>query len=274
MVIRELVAELKSKLKENSEFEAKEIVMSVMNITQTELVINSGNLVSDSQYKEALSLLSRRLKGEPLQYILGKSEFMSLPFELNRDTLIPRSDTETLVEEIIKHIGKRSLRVLDIGTGSGCIGISIAKYTPAKVTLADINANALKMAKHNAKINNVAVDTINIDILKEIPKGKFDVIVSNPPYIRTDVIDNLQTEVKDFEPSLALDGGKDGLMFYRRITEIAPEILVKDGILAYEIGYDQGEAVKELMSSHFSNVEIIKDLCANDRVVIGRKADV
>ncbi len=274
MVIRELVIELKSKLKENPEFEAREIVMSVMNITQTELVINSANLVSNSQYKEALSILSRRLKGEPLQYILGKSEFMSLPFELNRDTLIPRSDTETLVEEVIKHIGKRSLRVLDIGTGSGCIGISIAKYTPAKVTLADVNVNALKMAKHNAKINNVEVDAINIDILKEIPKGTFDVIVSNPPYIRTDVIDNLQTEVKDFEPSLALDGGEDGLMFYRRITEIAPEILAKDGILAYEIGYDQGEAVKELMSSHFSNVKIIKDLCDNDRVVIGRKADV
>lgn len=274
MVIRQLVTELKSKLKENPEFEAKEIVMSVMNITQTELIINPGSLVNESQYKEALSILSRRLRGEPLQYILGKSEFMSLPFELNRDTLIPRSDTETLVEEIINYIGKRSLRVLDIGTGSGCIGISIAKYTPAIVTLADVNANALKMAKHNAKINNVAVDAINIDILKEIPKGKFDIIVSNPPYIRTDVIENLQTEVKDFEPSLALDGGEDGLMFYRRITEVAPKILEKDGILAYEIGYDQGEAVKELMSLDFSNVKIIKDLCGNDRVVIGKKADV
>lgn len=274
MVIRQLVRELKSKLKENPEFEAKEIAMSVMNITQTQLVINPDISVSESQYKKALSMLSRRLEGEPLQYILGKSEFMSLPFELNRDTLIPRSDTETLVEEIINYIGKRALRVLDIGTGSGCIGISIAKYTRAKVTLLDVNSNAIKMAKHNAKINNVEVDVINIDILKEIPQGKFDVIVSNPPYIRTDVMDNLQTEVKGYEPSLALDGGEDGLMFYRRITEIAPKILEKDGILAYEIGYDQGEAVKELMSSHFGDVKIIKDLCANDRVVIGKKADV
>ena len=127
------------------------------------------------------------------------------------------------------------------------------------------------MAASNAKKNDVNVSLLNIDILNEIPNGEFDIIVSNPPYIRSDVINTLQTEVKDFEPRIALDGGDDGLIFYRRITEIAPQVLSKNGILAYEIGYDQGKEVKMLMEKDFCDIEIIKDLCSNDRVVIGIK---
>ena len=271
MVIRELLNELKAILIENPEFEAKEIVMKVLDITNNYMVLNSTKIVGEGEYNKAISFAKRRVNGEPLQYILGNSEFMSLTFELNCDTLIPRSDTETLVEKLIEIIGDSSPKIIDIGTGSGCIGISLAKYTSAEVTLADVNKNALNMAVSNAKKNDVNVSLQNIDILNEIPKGEFDIIVSNPPYIRSAVVNTLQTEVKDFEPHLALDGGEDGLIFYRRITSIAPQILNKNGILAYEIGYDQGDAVKELMKKDFCDIDIIKDLCDNDRVVIGIK---
>lgn len=271
MVIRELINELKAILNENVDFEAKEIAMNILGITNNDIVLNPKRTVSEEEYEKAISFAKRRAMGEPLQYILGNCEFMSLSFDLNSDTLIPRSDTETLIEKLIDVIGDSSPRIIDIGTGSGCVGISLAKYTSAQVTLADINKNALNMAAFNAKKNDVNVSLLNIDILNEIPNGEFDIIVSNPPYIRSDVINTLQTEVKDFEPRIALDGGDDGLIFYRRITEIAPQVLSKNGILAYEIGYDQGKEVKMLMEKDFCDIAIIKDLCSNERVVIGIK---
>ncbi len=271
MVISKLLTQVKSKLLENAEFEAKEIVMHALGISRNELILNPQREVTDSEYKKAQDMLKRRLGGEPLQYILGFSEFMSLKFNVNSHTLIPRSDTETLVELLIEKIAGKKYTVIDIGTGTGCIGISLAKYSGADVILADISKEALKTATENAKQNDVAVKTLNIDILNEIPQGKYDIVVSNPPYIRSDVIPTLQTEVKDFEPLSALDGGNDGLIFYRRITEIAPHILNDGGILAYEIGYDQVEDVKALMEKDFCDVEVIKDLCGNDRVVIGVK---
>ncbi len=270
MVISELLTSLKNKLLENAEFEAKEIVMQSLGISRNELILNSRREVTEGEYKKAQDMLKRRLTGEPLQYILGFSEFMSLKFNVNSHTLIPRSDTETLVELLTEKITDKKSTVIDIGTGTGCIGISLAKYTGADVTLADISKEALKTATENANQNGVAVKTLNIDILNEIPQGKYDIVVSNPPYIRSDVIPTLQTEVKEFEPLSALDGGNDGLIFYRRITEIAPQILNNGGILAYEIGYDQGDEVKDLMKKDFCHVEIIKDLCGNDRVVIGK----
>ena len=274
MVIDELIRKVKSTLKENAEFEAKEIITNVMNITRTQLVIDAKKTVSDEEYQMVIQHVKRRLSGEPLQYIIGSSEFMSLKFCLNSDTLIPRSDTETLVETLIDYIGNRKLRVIDIGTGTGCIGISIAKYTPAEVTLVDVNENALNMAKHNADINGVNVKTQCLDILTSVPEGEYDIVVSNPPYIKSEVIKSLQTEVRDYEPHRALDGGEDGLMFYRRITEIAPKMLSGGGTLAYEIGYDQGEDVKNIMKTSFVDIQIIKDLCKNDRVVIGKKTDI
>ncbi len=271
MVISELISTIKAQLLENAEFEAKEIVMHALSISRNDLILNPKREVTDIEHKIAEDMLKKRLSGEPLQYILGFSEFMSLKFNVNPHTLIPRSDTETLVELLIQKIADKKCNIIDIGTGTGCIGISLAKYTSADVTLADISKEALKIATENAKQNDIAIKTLNIDILNDIPQGKYDIVVSNPPYIRSDVLPTLQTEVKDFEPLSALDGGGDGLIFYRRITDIAPHILNNGGILAYEIGYDQAEEVKALMKKDFCDVEVIKDLCGNDRVVIGIK---
>ncbi len=271
MVISKLLSDIKNQLLENAEFEAKEIVMAALGLSRNELILNPNRKVTDTDLQKATDMVKRRVMGEPLQYILGFSEFMSLKFNVNSHTLIPRSDTETLVELLIERIGDKKATLLDIGTGTGCIGISIAKYTSADVTLADISKEALKTANENAEQNSVTVKTLNIDILNEIPQGKYDIVVSNPPYIKSEIIPTLQTEVKDHEPLSALDGGDDGLIFYRRITQIAPHILNDGGILAYEIGYDQGDEVKDLMEKDFCNVGVIKDLCGNDRVVIGIK---
>lgn len=269
MVIRELVSELAKKLDENSVYEAREIVMSVLKIGNAEMVINGNKDVSDDEKKSAYALLIRRKNGEPLQYITGTAGFMGLEFKVTPDVLIPRADTETLVEEIIR-ISDGRTHILDIGTGSGCIGISLAHFiSDSEVSFLDISKKALKIAKFNAENNGVRGTFFHMDILHEYPCEKFDIIASNPPYIRDDVIENLDTEVKDYEPYNALSGGTDGLVFYKRITQIAPRMLNPSGILAYEIGYDQGREVSELMQKDFHNVRILKDLCGNDRVVIG-----
>lgn len=269
MVIRELIADLTGQLNDNALYEAQELVMSVLGISNTELVLNRNREVSENDKTAVYEKLLRRKKGEPLQYITGTAGFMGLEFKVTPDVLIPRADTETLAEEIIS-IADGCAKLLDIGTGSGCIGISVAHFKPdTEVTFLDISKKALEIAKYNAKKNNVNGIFVNMDILKEYPKERFDIIVSNPPYICDYVIKDLQTEVKDYEPYGALSGGADGLLFYRRITEIAPGMLNENGILAYEIGCDQGEAVSELMRKSFCNVRVLKDLCGNDRVIIG-----
>lgn len=269
MVISELLNNIRKELTDNADFEARQIIMSALQLSQSDLIINANQTVSDKDFKTVCRLLSRRKNGEPLQYILGRAEFMSLDFTVTPDTLIPRADTETLVETVLHIIGSKKVSLLDIGTGTGCIGISIAHYKNADITLVDKSKKALEIAKINAKKHNTSAKLLCMDILCDYPKDKFDIIVSNPPYIETDVIETLQTEVKDHEPMSALDGGNDGLVFYRRIVEIAPEMLTKNGILAFEIGYNQGRSVYDLMQKDFNNVEIIKDLCSNDRVVTG-----
>ena len=270
MVISELIFQIKSMLLDNAEFEAREIVMSVLGLSRNDLIIKSRDEVNPEKVNDALEIAKRRQSGEPLQYILGTAEFMSLDFKVSRETLIPRSDTETLVEFVLHKLNDKKASVLDIGTGTGCIGISLGYYNKKlDVTLADFKQSILETASENAKLNCVDVNTVCIDIMNEKPHGKFDVIVSNPPYIESDVIPTLQTEVKDFEPVTALDGGTDGLDFYRRITELTPELLNKGGLLAFEIGYNQGKEVYELMQKDFEDLQIVKDLCGNDRVVAG-----
>lgn len=269
MVIRELVCEIAKELDENAVYEARELVMCVLKIGSTELVLGGNREVSEAEKSLVYELLAQRKSGEPLQYITGTAGFMGMEFKVTPDVLIPRADTETLVEEIIKASGGRK-RIIDIGTGSGCIGISLARFiSDADVTFLDISQNALEIAKYNAEANEVCGKFVNMDILSEYPKEKFDIIVSNPPYIRDEVIETLDTGVKDYEPYGALSGGADGLVFYKRITDIAAQMLNKNGILAYEIGYDQGRDVSELMQKDFCNVRVIKDLCGNDRVVTG-----
>lgn len=271
MVISELVRSIASELSDNALFEAEQIVMSAMGMSRTELVFGSKIEINEEAKERAEEMLTRRKSGEPLQYILGECEFMSLDFYVERGVLIPRSDTETLAETVLDMIGKRK-SVIDICSGSGCIGISLANYNKdITVTLADISDKALEVSARNIGRHNLTerVKTVKLDILKEYPEGKYDVLISNPPYIESSVIQDLMTEVRDFEPRLALDGGEDGLTFYRRIADIAPKILNKGGIIALEIGYNQGNDVKALLERDFFNVQIIKDLCGNDRVAAG-----
>ncbi len=276
MVIKELLKDIIHTLRENGNenpvFEAHQLLRYVTKLSATDLVLMHERPVKKRD-ADALSLLvKRRISGEPLQYILGTQEFMSLEFKVCKDVLIPRADTETLVEYVLEHTKNKGFSLLDIGTGTGCIPLSIAAYNPkALVRGIDIDKNAVDIAEQNCKkLNLTSRAAFEIcDILSQIPRGRYDIITSNPPYIESDVIPTLQTEVKDFEPHLALDGGSDGLTFYRRICTIAPELLNKGGMLIFEIGADQGKQVSELMSASFERVEVIKDLCQNDRVCVG-----
>lgn len=229
--------------------------------------------VAEEQLSEYEIALRKRAEHVPLQYIVGEAEFMGLKFKVNSNVLIPRQDTETLVEEALR-IAKPGMRVLDLCTGSGCIIISLAKnVADISCTGSDISKQALLVAKENAKANEVEVEWERSDLFENI-SGTFDLIVSNPPYIPTGEIPGLMPEVRDFEPVDALDGKEDGLYFYRIITEKSPEYLTSDGYLYFEIGYDQGEAVSAMMRQcGYTQVEVIKDLAGNDRVVKGRKKE-
>ena len=225
------------------------------------------------QQSEYESTVHKRAEHVPLQYIIGEQEFMGLKFKVNSNVLIPRQDTETLVEEALR-VAKPGMRVLDLCTGSGCIIISLAKnVADISCTGSDISKQALLVAKENAKANEVEVEWERSDLFENI-SGTFDLIVSNPPYIPTGEIPGLMPEVRDFEPVDALDGKEDVLYFYRIITEKSPEYLTSDGYLYFEIGYDQGEAVSAMMRQcGYTQVEVIKDLAGNDRVVKGRKKE-
>ena len=225
------------------------------------------------QQSEYESTVHKRAEHVPLQYIIGEQEFMGLKFKVNSNVLIPRQDTETLVEEALRVV-EPGMRVLDLCTGSGCIIISLAKnVADISCTGSDISKQALLVAKENAKANEVEVEWERSDLFENI-SGTFDLIVSNPPYIPTGEIPGLMPEVRDFEPVDALDGKEDGLYFYRIITEKSPEYLTSDGYLYFEIGYDQGEAVSAMMRQcGYTQVEVIKDLAGNDRVVKGRKKE-
>ena len=219
--------------------------------------------------------IEKRLKHIPLGYIFGKTNFYGRDFIVSPDVLIPRLDTEILIEKIIEDIKTRenSVSVLDIGTGSGAIAITLNKETGVKTVAVDVSKKALEIAKKNAKLNNAYVDFVCSDLFDAINDLRVDIIVSNPPYIETSVIAGLMPEVKDNEPILALDGGEDGLDFYRKIINQAPNHLNKKGKLYFEIGYNQGELVSNLMKKDFKNIQIIKDYSGNDRIVVGEIYD-
>lgn len=210
--------------------------------------------------------IAKRQKHIPLQYITGHREFMGLDFLVNENVLIPRFDTELLVEEVCRY--SRGKRVLDVCTGSGCIAVSVAVLGGAKkVDALDISAAALKLAEENAKRLQADVAFYESDLFAGI-EGKYDCIVSNPPYIESGEIENLAAEVAGFEPRLALDGGEDGLDFYRRIIGQAKKHLPAGGMLFFEIGYNQGEAVLELLRSNgYGRKSLKKDFAGLDRVV-------
>lgn len=215
--------------------------------------------------------VDRRCLHIPLQYITGRQEFMGLTFTVTPDVLIPRQDTEVLVEEVLKYL-KPGMEALDLCTGSGCIGVSLKHYVPgAAIWASDISRKALKVAEKNALGNQAEVHFVHSDMFEHIHQ-KFDIIVSNPPYIPSAQIPELMPEVRDHEPVTALDGSGDGLYFYHKITESSSLYLKEKGMLFYEIGYDQGRAVSEILRENgFENVTVIRDLAGLDRVVAGRR---
>ncbi len=214
--------------------------------------------------------LEKRIKRIPVQHILGIQDFMGLTFQVTPDVLCPRQDTEVLVEEALKYL-KPGNRILDLCTGSGCILISLLKYAKdCTGTGADLSEKALKVAEENAENLNIECTLIHSDLFEKI-EGRFDMIVSNPPYIATKEIEALMPEVRDMEPRMALDGKEDGLFFYREIVREAHRYLNPEGWLLFEIGYDQGQAVSEMMkSAGFAGIKVIKDLAGLDRVVKGK----
>lgn len=230
--------------------------------------------LTEETEKLAYSLCQRRAKGEPVAYITGTKEFMSLEFEVNSNVLIPRPDTEIITEYIIEKYRNRAPKILDLCTGSGAIAISLAKYiVNSQITATDISKDALEVAKRNAKKHNVdqRIDFLVKDALKDYEfSDKFDIVVSNPPYIETSVISSLMKDVSEYEPKLALDGGEDGLIFYKKTVNNIRKILKPGGELVFEIGYNQGKSVSEIMEKDFSFVQVSKDFGNNDRMVTGQ----
>ncbi len=226
--------------------------------------------VSDKQADDYDALIKRRAEHIPLQYITGHQEFMGLDFEVCEDVLIPRLDTECLVEEAMIEI-EDGMRVLDLCTGTGCIIISLARYkNDLKAVGVDISGKAVEVAARNSESNGVEVCFLQGDLYEALDDigDRYDAIISNPPYIAGAVIDTLMEEVRDHEPLIALCGGEDGLDFYRRIIDGADSHLVPGGVILFEIGYDQGEAVSDMLREHgYSDVKVIKDLAGLDRVV-------
>ena len=233
---------------------------------------------SDAETQEKMQtyrgMIAKRASRIPLQQILGSQEFMGLEFYVNEHVLIPRQDTETLVELVLQEQQGREKKLLDLCTGSGCIAISLAvKGGYESVTATDLSEEALKVAERNAKTHQKKIIFRQGDLFSALPQteaGTFDIITSNPPYIPTAVIATLEPEVREHEPMMALDGTEDGLRFYRQIAKEAGAWLKPGGAIYLEIGYDQGEAVSGLLrEAGFDKVRVVKDLPGKDRVVCG-----
>ena len=224
--------------------------------------------IDKATYLSVCDAADKRIKGTPLDYVLGESDFYGIKIKVGQDVLIPRPETELLCERAIAEIGDRRAQVLDLCTGSGCIAAVIATKTGAAVIASDISEKALAIAEQNCR--GLRVECVKSDMFSALKGRKFDVIVSNPPYIRTDELKNLQKEVQS-EPQIALDGGEDGLKFYREIAASAPEFLSDGGALLLEIGFDQAQEVTLLLSESFTDIRVIKDLEGNDRIIVARK---
>jgi release factor glutamine methyltransferase len=262
---------LKAQEIEEADLDAWYLLEHVFGISRTDYLLRGDKDVDEAGYLHYLDLIGLRARHVPLQYITGVQEFMGLEYLVTPDVLIPRQDTEILVEEVLKLCDGKT--VLDMCTGSGCIIISLSKLgMPRRTVGVDVSPKALEIAAKNAGMLGVDTEFIQSSLFDSV-EDCFDIIVSNPPYIPTSVIDELMPEVKNHEPFIALDGDKDGLYFYRSITAQSKEHLSENGYLFYEIGYNQSEAVKEiLINEGFADIIIKKDLSGNDRVVSARKS--
>lgn len=280
MVIGELLQNATQRLLnagiDNPRLDAEVLLAHLLHQKRLYLITHRTLEVAPETAREFENLIQRRACHEPVAYLTGEREFMSLDFSVCPGVLIPRPDTETLVELVLDAFPKEApLTVLDLCTGSGAIAASLAHYLPqSRVTAVDISTICMETALKNAIRNGVAdrVQVLQADILKPLPPlGLYDCVVSNPPYIPTNVLATLDADVQNFEPHTALDGGDDGLIFYRHIIQQAPSLLRSGGLLALEIGHDQREAVTDLMieSGFFRQIDIRQDLAGIDRVVFG-----
>ena len=273
--IKKGVIELKNGNVEEPKLKARLLMQYVLNKSRQYVIVNDMEQLDNTKEKQYLEEIKILKKGVPIEHITHQKEFMKLSFFVDKNVLIPRQDTEILVEEVI-NIAKKinAKKILDLCTGSGAIAVSLAKYLPqAEITAIDISNEALKIAKKNAISNNVEnqITFISSDMFTNLNEEKFDIIVSNPPYIKTNVIKNLDIQVQN-EPYIALDGGKDGLDFYKKIINESYQYLKYNGYLCLEIGFDQKIDVIELIENteRFIGTYSKKDLFDNDRIIITR----
>lgn len=311
MKLQELIQNSKHELDslnvEDADIKLKILIEYVFKISKEKLILKYKDEINNKKVEEFRKLLKKLENGIPIQYIINNQEFMGLNFYVDEDVLIPQPDTEILVEEVIKYcnelrnnepedketnkdykeniekepiinkedknINKKTIKILDLCTGSGIIGISIYKYLEnVEIYASDISQKALNIAEKNTNLNNAKINFINSDMFENIHIKDFDIIVSNPPYIESKVIKSLSKEVQN-EPKLALDGGEDGLKFYRSILENANDYLRKNGAIFLEIGYDQKEKIEEILKSYkiYKETKCIKDFGGNNRVIIIKK---
>lgn len=270
---------LKQENIQDAGIKARMLLQYILNQTRQEIIINSEKIVNQNQIDEYEKSINKIIDGLPIQYITHNQQFMGLEFYVDENVLIPQPDTEVLVEQTIKIINQLSkngkkVEVLDLCTGSGAIAISIGHYcNDLEITATDISLKALEITKKNAKTNEVInLEILKSDLFNELSEKKFDVIVSNPPYIETETIKKLSKDVQA-EPHIALDGGKDGLEFYRKILNESYKYLRPNGYLLLEIGYNQGKTVTKLECNNLKLItnEPIKDFEGNNRVVVFQK---
>lgn len=256
--------------------EAELLFTQILDCDRMSLYLNQDKYLSKDEIEFISQSLKRRLKGEPIQYILGKTEFMGLELKVDSNVLIPRPETEILVETTIEYVTRQKLRkILDLGTGSGCIAVTLAKsLAHLEIDATDISDKALAVAKENEVINGVNINFIQSDLFDKLNNKEYDIIVSNPPYIVTRQIRKLQPELQ-YEPRLALDGGYDGLRIYRRIIRDAAGHLKNGGLLIMEIGFNQRRALEGMFKvlGSLEIIKVIKDYGNIDRVVVARKVD-
>ena len=263
---------------EDSRLNVELLLGHVLQLSRVHLYTQYDRSLDQSELSAFKTCLHRRLAHEPLQYIIGEAEFMGVPLFVNSGVLIPRPETEVLVESALQALhadGKAGLSVLDIGTGSGNIPIAIGLRSPdANVTSLDISKDALETAERNLARHHIKnVTLLQADVFTDfLPDQSFDLIVSNPPYIAADEFETLQPEVRDFEPKIATTDGGDGLKFIRRISDIASEKLRQGGWLFMEIAYNQAEEARNIATTRgFADVEVLNDLSGIPRIIRGRK---
>ena len=266
-----VLSEVKEKLAKagiESASEAEWLIAESLNKNRAEIKLQTT--ITKEEYKKINWATAKREKHVPLTKIFNRANFYGFDFYVDKSVLSPRPETELLAEEVLKEIrsqNNKKIKVLDLCTGSGCIAITISKKADIKVYASDVSEDALSVAKKNCQTIDAQVKFVNSDLFNNI-KDKFDIIVSNPPYIKSQDILSLEDEVKRNDPLLSLDGGEDGLYFYKEIAKTAPKYLTKNGKIFLEIGYDQGKSVKKLLQNDFENIKIKKDYSGLDRIVV------